>query len=168
MEWLKKADDLFAKILKMLVTLMCCGIAIILFVRVIIRFTPLLIPLSWTDEVVEFLMAWMIFTASTLIMRDGQHFKVDILQTKFKGKAWMDVVNILISVLSAVFIASLFYYSFILVQKAVQFTPILKVPTKWLYLSIPVNCALMFCYCVRDIVREIGGFVADRRGNTET
>lgn len=163
MELLRKADALFARILKVLVTLMCCGIAIILFIRVIIRFTPLLIPLSWTDEVVEFLMAWMIFTASTLIMRDGQHFKVDILQTKFKDKAWMDVVNILISVISAIFIASLFYYSVILVQKAVQFTPILKVSTKWLYLSIPVNCALMFCYCIRDIIRGIKVFAVNRK-----
>lgn len=157
MVWLKKADELLAKILKVLVVLMCSGIAVILLVRVIIRFTPLLIPLSWTDEVVEFLMAWMIFTASTLITRDGNHFKVDILQTKFKDKRWMNIVNVLISVLGAVFIASLLYYSAILVYKAVQFTPILKVSTRWLYLSIPVNCALMLLYYIRDIVVGIRG-----------
>ncbi len=164
MKLLKMADELLAKILKVLVVLMCCGIAIILFIRVIIRFTPLLLPLSWTDEIVELLMAWMIFTASTLITRDGLHFKVDILQTKFHDKEWMDIVNILISVLSVIFMASLFYYSFILVKKAVQFTPILKISTKWLYLSIPVNCAFMLCYCVRDIVVEVKKAIADRKG----
>lgn len=164
MKLLKTADELLARILKVLVVLMCSGIAIILFIRVIIRFTPLLVPLSWTDEIVELLMAWMIFTASTLITRDGQHFKVDILQTKFEGKVWMDIVNVLISVLGAVFIVSLFHYSFILVQKAAQFTPILKISTKWLYLCIPVNSALMLCYFIRDIVLGVKKAVADHRG----
>lgn len=164
MKLLKTADELLAKILRVLVVLMCSGIAIILFIRVIIRFTPLLVPLSWTDEIVELLMAWMIFTASTLITREGQHFKVDILQTKYEGKVWMDIVNILISVLGAVFIASLFHYSLILVKKAAQFTPILKISTKWLYLSIPVNSGLMLCYHIRDIVQGARKAIADHKG----
>lgn len=152
MAFLKKADEILAAVLKVMLVFMCCAIAIILLIRVIIRFTPLLVAMSWTDEVVEFLMAWMVFTGATLIMRDSDHFKVDILQTKFAGKKWMDVLNIAISVLGVIFIASLLYYSGLLVIKAVQFTSILKVPTKFLYLSIPTNCAFMLIYLVRDVV----------------
>ena len=79
MKILEKIDGIVAGVLKVFVTALCVGIAIILFVRVIIRFTPLMIPLSWTDEVVEWMMAWMIFTTATLIMRSGEHFRVDLL-----------------------------------------------------------------------------------------
>lgn len=49
----KKLDEIVAAALKAIVMGCCIGIAIILFIRVIIRFTPVNIELSWTDEVVE-------------------------------------------------------------------------------------------------------------------
>ena len=159
MKALKKIDTCLATFLKGAVIFMCSAIAIILFLRVLIRFTPLTISLSWTDEIVEMLMAWMIFTASTLIMRDKAHFRVDILQSRFNGKAWMDFVNILITIVSLLFIGSLLYYGADLVNKSVQFTPILKIPVKYLYASIPVNCFLMLLYLVRDLVEDILTFV---------
>lgn len=154
MEALKKLDKGFAGILRILVTALCIGIALILFVRVIIRFTPLTIALSWTDEVVEWMMAWMIFTGSTLIMRDNGHFRVDLLETKLKGSRAVHVINLLISVLGVVFFALLLHYSIALVKQATQFSPILKVSVRLPYSSIPVNCTLMLIYQVRDIIRE--------------
>lgn len=82
----KKIDKVIAPILQFIVMFCCIGIAIILFIRVIIRFTPLTIELSWTDEVVEWMMAWMIFTASTLIFRDHSHFQVDLLVKKLEAR----------------------------------------------------------------------------------
>ena len=158
MNALKKIDAVIAGILKILVICMCSSIALILFVRVIIRFTPINTSLSWTDEIVELLMAWMIFTASTLIMRDKAHFKVDILQERYKGKAWMDILNIAITVLSIIFIASLFHYGCQLVSKAVQHTSIMKLPMRYLYASVPVNAALMLIYLVRDLVTGVTDF----------
>ncbi len=152
---LKKADAVLAKILQVLVITLCVGIALILFVRVLIRFTPLHISLSWTDEVVEWMMAWMIFTGATLIFRTGDHFRVDLLQTKFRGKIFMGVLNVLISLLGILFFSALLYYSVELVIGADWFSPILKVSTRLPYLSIPVNCAFILLYLVRDIVAEI-------------
>lgn len=154
MEALKKIDEGFAGILRIFVTALCVGIALILFIRVIIRFTPLTVALSWTDEVVEWMMAWMIFTGSTLIMRDNGHFRVDLLESKLKKSAAVHIINLLISLLGVVFFALLFYYSVALVKQATQFSPILKVSVRLPYSSIPVNCALMLIYQVRDIIKE--------------
>ncbi len=153
MQALQKADAILAKVLRWFVIALCVGIALILFLRVLIRFTPLLIPMSWTDEVVEWMMAWMIFTAATLIMRDGGHFRVDLLQTKFAGKRWVAALDIFISLLGIVFIAALLVYSIRLVAGA-TFSPILKVSMGWPYASIPVNCALMLIYLLRDLIRD--------------
>ena len=155
MKTLEKIDGIVAGALKVFVTALCVGIAIILFIRVIIRFTPLMIPLSWTDEVVEWMMAWMIFTTAALIMRSGEHFRVDLLQLKLEGKLIGHILNVGISLLGIVFFAVLLYYSWDLLAKATQFSPILKVSTRLPYASIPVNCVLILCYLFRDVVKEI-------------
>ena len=162
MKALKRADEILAKVLKWFVILLCIGIALILFVRVIVRFTPLLVPLSWSDEVVEWMMAWMIFTAATLIFRDGDHFRVDLLQTKFRGKAWVNILNLFISLMGIVFFAALLYYSTRLVITATQFSPILKVSTRLPYASIPVNCALILMYLIRDAASELRSLIKRR------
>jgi TRAP-type C4-dicarboxylate transport system permease small subunit len=149
---LKKADDILARIMRWFVIGLCIGIGCILFLRVIIRFTPIHISLSWTDEVVEWMMAWMIFTGAALIMRKGDHFRVDIIQTKFEGRTWVHILNILITIMSLLFFSTLLYYSILLVQGAGWFSPILKVTTRLPYLSIPVNCVLILLYLIRDLI----------------
>lgn len=157
MAFIKKADEVLASVLKLFVIGLCIGIALILFVRVIIRFTPLLIPLSWTDEVVEWMMAWMIFTAASLIMRDHGHFRVDLLEIKLAGTKAVYVLNLFVTVLGLLFFAALLYYSVDLVAQATQFSPILKVSNRLPYSSIPVNCVLILCYLLRDFCGDIRG-----------
>ena len=161
---LKKADAVLAKILQVFVIVLCVGIALILFVRVLVRFTPLHISLSWTDEVVEWMMAWMIFTAATLIFRTGDHFRVDLLQVKFRGKIWVGVLNVVISLLGMAFFSALLYYSIKLVIGADWFSPILKVSTRLPYLSIPVNCVFILLYLLRDAVAEIASMLRKDSG----
>ena len=146
---LKTLDKIISSILKTLVVVLCIGIAVVLLFRVIIRFTPVHFQISWTDEIVEMMMAWMIFS------RDGGHFRVELLQEKYAGQKWVDYLNLFISILGISFIGTLLHYSIQLVQKAVQFTPILKISTKWLYASIPVNCAIMLIYLCRDAVNNV-------------
>jgi len=155
---LKKIDDILSKVLQWFVIGLFVGLGVVLFLRVIIRFTPLHISLSWTDEVVEWMMAWMIFTAATLIMRSSDHFRVDLLQTKYEGRTWVKVLNICISLLGLLFFISLLYYSIRLTAGATWFSPILKVSTRVPYLSIPVNCVLMLFYLLRDFIAGIHAF----------
>ncbi len=163
MKTLKRTDQLLARVLKSFVTMLCIGIALILFVRVVIRFTPLHISLSWTDEIVEWMMAWMIFTSATLIFRTGDHFRVDLLQTKFCGKAWVNVLNMIISLMGIAFFAALLNYSIMLVISATSFSPILKVSTRLPYASIPVNCALILLYLIRDFSLGVNALIKRRR-----
>lgn len=162
MKVLTKIDKLFATVLRYFVIGLCIAIGVILFVRVIIRFTPLTISLSWTDEVIEWMMAWMIFTSATLISRDMDHFKVDLLQEKFKGHAWVSFLNMAISIIGIIFFITLLNYSVRLYNSAIWFSPILKVSTKVPYASMPVNCTFMLIYSVRDLISEVIALVKKR------
>jgi len=154
MSSLEKFDKSFTKLLKVIVTGLCIVIALVLFLRVLIRFTPLHLSISWTDEIVEWCMAWMIFTASSVIFHDKAHFCVDLLQTKLKGTRSVVVLDIFITLLGIVFFVALLYYSIELVINATQFSPILKVSERFPYASIPVNCVIILCYLVRDLVHD--------------
>lgn len=155
---LKKIDEVLELILRWFVIILFIGIGIILFARVIIRFAQIHIPMSWSDEVVEWMMAWMIFTGATLLARYGDHFRVDLLQTKYEGRTWVKVLNLFISLLGFLFFVSLLYYSIRLTASAIWFSPILKVSTRVPYLSIPVNCVLILFYLLRDLVVGINAF----------
>lgn len=159
---LKKVDEIIAKFLLWFVAAMCIGIGMILFVRVIIRFVRISFPMAWSDEVVACMMAWMIFAGAALLFRAGDHFRVDLLQEKFKGKRWVDLLNILITLINAVFITTLLYYSILLVKSADWPQPILKFSTRLPYSSMPVNCVLILLYLMRDIVTGISAFVKRR------
>lgn len=152
MSFLKKIDEIVAKVLGVVVVFCLALIAVILMFRVLIRFTPINISLSWTDEVVEWSMAYMIFLASALIMRDGGHFRVDLLQEKFKGTLFIRVLNFLLSLFTAAFFAVFLYYAWDLFAKAQAPTIILRAPRQVPYASILIGGLLIFIYSVRDIV----------------
>ncbi len=164
MGFLKKLDEIVAAILKVIVVCCVIIIAFILLFRVIIRFTPINISLSWTDEVVEWSMAYMIFLTSALIMRDGAHFRVDLLQQKFKDTAFIRVLNFCITIFNAVFFAVFVYYAWDLFSKAQAPTIILRAPRQVPYASILIGGILILIYCIRDIFVAFGEL---RRGGKE-
>lgn len=156
MSALKKVDELLAKVLRAIVVFCLSLIAVILMFRVIIRFTPINISLSWTDEVVEWSMAYMIFFTSALIMRSGGHFRVDLLQEKFKGTLFIRVLNFFLSLFTAAFFAVFLYYAWDLFSKAQAPTIILRAPRQVPYASILIGGALIFIYSVRDVLVSFG------------
>ena len=156
MQFLKKLDQIVAAILKAVVVTCLVLIAVLLLFRVIIRFTPINISLSWTDEVVEWCMAYMIFLTSALIMRDGGHFRVDLLQQKFEGTAFIRVLNFCITIFNTVFFAVFFYYAWDLFSKAQAPTIILRAPRQVPYASILIGGFLILVYCIRDMIVAFG------------
>lgn len=167
MKILKKLDAILAGIMKVVTVGCCIGIAGILFTRVIIRFilpqinkllaNPIMLNLSWTDEVVSWMMAWMIFIAAALIAREKAHFSVDLLPTKLKGHAAGCILELIISLLQLIFFVVFLYYSVELTKSATTFSlsPIMKVTDRLPYSSMPVSCVIILIYTVRDIVVEV-------------
>lgn len=159
---LKKADEILAKFLTWLVAVLCIGIGVILFARVVIRSARISFPMAWSDEVVACMMAWMIFIGATLLFRARDHFRVDLLQERFKGKKWIEILNLMITLISIAFFVTLLYYSILLVKTADWPQPILKFSTRIPYSCMPVNCVLILIYLVRDLVAGISALAKGR------
>ena len=161
MKVLKKLDTTLAFILKCITIGCCVAIATILFIRVVLRFTPLNFNFSWSDEIVAWLMAWMIFITAAQITRQASHFCVDLLPTKLRGTIAGVLLNLFITLLSIAFFAAFLYYSIQLTMQATTFSlsPILKVSDRVPYSSMPTCCVLCLIYLIRDLVVEIMSLV---------
>ena len=107
----EKIDEIFAKFY-LVVAGLCIGIGVILFVRVIIRFTRISFPMAvrrsgcmhdGMDDIHR----------SNASVSCRRPFRFDLLQENSREK-WMDMLNILISLINVAFIAALLYYSILL------------------------------------------------------
>ena len=154
---LKKLDFLVDKLLHLLCLVSFIGLFIILGLNVFFRWVPILsmfpsFSMGWFDEIVQMLFAWMVMSASSLLCRNCDHFKVDLIQMKLEGKRALYILEFVINLATMVFFAALMYYGWLLVQGAVQTTPVLKMQMKYLYMCIPFNSLIMLAYTIRDAV----------------
>jgi TRAP-type C4-dicarboxylate transport system permease small subunit len=99
----------------------------------------------------------MIFIGAALIARDRGHFCVDLLPVRLSGTSTGRLLNIIITLLGMIFFAVFFKYSLDLTRNAITFSlsPILKVSDRVPYASMPVSCALILIYLLRDLFTEI-------------
>ncbi len=151
---LRKLDKGIARILKLLSVGLCVLIALILLARVILRLPFFTSSMAWSEEIVELTMAWMILSMATLLFRDGEHFRVELLEKKLGCKPVMKYINLFITLVSLVFAGMLLYYGIKFMIPQAQFSPILKINHRFFYASVPVNAFLILCYMIRDLVRN--------------
>jgi TRAP-type C4-dicarboxylate transport system permease small subunit len=152
-EALKSIDKVFGFILRWGSVAMLGAIFILLVANVFIRFVPFT-SFGWFDEVIEMLIAWFVFLGAAALWRENEHFVVAFLPDYLKGKTAGQLLDIIINLISISFIAAFTYYSFNLTLRAEDWTPIINMPKKLLYASMPFSGALMIIYSVRNIVQS--------------
>lgn len=155
---LKKIDTVVARVLKILAVGLSLVIAFVLLGRVILRLPFFTSSMAWSEEIVELTMAWMILTMATLLFRDGEHFRVELVEKKWGGKAVMKYINLFITLVNLIFIGMLLFYGVKFMLPQAQFSPILKINHRFYYASVPVNAFLMLLYLIRDLVRNVLAF----------
>jgi TRAP-type C4-dicarboxylate transport system permease small subunit len=152
MKVLKTADKALALVLKIIVIATTFGVAVIMMTRVVIRIPFLFTSMSWAEEIISAMMAWMVMSGATILFREGEHFRVEIMDKKFGDKLWMRIINLLIAVMSFVFMAMLLYYSFVYLRIRPQTSTILQINVHYFYASVPVNAGLSLLYLTRDVI----------------
>ena len=124
---------------------------ILLSVNVFVRFVPI-ISFGWFDEIIEMLIAWMVFLGTAALWRENEHFTVSFLPERLHGKKSGHFLDILISLISLFFIGVFTYYSFNLTMRANDWTPVINLPKKLLYVCMPISGLFMTLYSIRNIV----------------
>lgn len=124
---------------------------VLLAINVFVRFFPI-VSFEWFDEVIEMLIAWMVFLGTAALWRENEHFTITFFPDLFKGRKAGFALDILINLVGLAFIGAFTYYSLNLTLRVSDWTPIINMPKKLLYASMPVSGVFMVIYSLRNIL----------------
>ncbi len=150
MRALAAIDRIVGSVLRGIPILCLVALFAILFVNVLSRYFQVW-AFSWFDEVVQALFAYMVFLGAAALWRENEHFRIDWMELAL-GRPYGPMLRIVSVILSMVFLAIMAMKGLDLTVRSRAATPILSVPTAWIYAVIPVSAAIMLVYSVRDFV----------------
>jgi TRAP-type transport system small permease protein len=136
------------------------ALMLILAAVVFIRFFPVA-TLSWSDEIIEWLMASLIFIAAAALWRECDHFKIEAIADHVSGTLFGLIFTFVIEIFTTVFIFFFAKYSLDLTLAVGRTSPILAWPMTWWYAPMPIAGFIMVAYSVRNIIQ---GFAAIQKG----
>jgi len=146
-------DQTLGNILKKITLWNFVALLFLLSAIVFVRFVPLA-SLGWSDEIVEWSFAWMVFVGAAALWRDNEHFRVEWLPNKLRGQTFGKWLRIMVEILSIFFLAVMTYYGALLTISAHDRSPILELPRHIWYLCIPLAGVNMIGYSIRNLIRS--------------
>ncbi len=168
MTLLKSIDGVLGKVMRWFCIANFLALMVMLALLVFVRFVRIdwftsstavieWFKLSWSDEIIEWLMASLIFIAAADLWRQRDHFRIDAVADMLAGTMFGKIFTFIIEIFTAVFIATFAYYSFDLTMSVGRHSQILAWPMTWWYAPMPVAGAIMFVYSIRNLIQQIDG-----------
>lgn len=117
------------------------------------------LPLIWTEETGRHLMIWMVFLASTVVYRRGQHIAIDLFGARLgpRGRA---IIGIAITLLLAFFFFLMVRYGWELTTRTMnQRSSALRYPMGYAYASLPVGGVLLLLYAIENLIRHVRALI---------
>ncbi|GIP34327.1 TRAP transporter small permease [Paenibacillus sp. J2TS4] len=119
--------------------------------------------LTWSEELVRFLMIWMTFFGAVIALRQNLHIQIDNLIVKLPVKAKV-VFLIIRSAAMLVFLGLMMAGSFSLLEIAgFQTSPGLSIKMSYVYSVIPITAALMMLITIIRLWTDIKQAVSDKK-----
>ncbi|MCM3715370.1 TRAP transporter small permease [Halalkalibacter oceani] len=138
MKWLNWVED-------GLISICMLVAAILILCNVVLRMFGY--GISWTEELVRYLIVWLTFVGSSVCIRQGMHISVDfimhILTNSWVKKTLticLSLIAILFSLLFTYFAFKFFLHSF----QSNQRSPSLNIPISYIFIVLPLSGLLMF------------------------
>lgn len=149
---LETTDRLLLKVLRF-ICIFCFSLLLVLLAANVLFRNFALMSLYWFDEVVEWAFAWLVFFGAAALWARGEHFKLEWLGNKLKGKRMGYLLFLFLEALSLVFLVIFTYQSFRLTVLARDWTPVLNVSRRFLYICMPISGAIMVGYSLGSVVK---------------
>jgi TRAP-type C4-dicarboxylate transport system permease small subunit len=149
-EILKKVDRTLELICSWGSSACLIGLLLLISAVVFVRFVPIT-SMGWTDEVIEFAFAWMVFLCAAGLWRQKSHFRVEVVTDWLRGSKAGQGLEILLTVISLAFLFVFTYEGSLLAMKATDRSPIFEFPKTLWYLSMPIAGLIMLGYTLRDL-----------------
>lgn len=141
---MRRFDRLLLLANRWLVIVILAAMAIMVFANVVLRYTTDH-SILWVEEVSRYLMIWLTFLGSGLVLRYGGHIGIDSLQKRFPRQAVFLRLVILAIIIG--FCATLAWIGVQYAERTwAQTTPVLQIPVGFVYAAMPVGFLLLILH----------------------
>ena len=139
------ADAWFVRLNRWVVIALMATMAVLVFANVVSRYV-FNFSIIWVEELTRYMMVWVGFVGSGLVLRYGAHIAVDAFQDLLPERAAQVVRAVIVLVLATAF-GAMTWLGFQYVNFAWdQETPVLNWNFGIVYLAIPIGSALMLAH----------------------
>lgn len=108
--------------------------------------------LSWSEELTRYLLVYLTFLGASSVYKRSGHISVLAIQESLPPKL-QKTVSIFIVILCGVFfsIATLYGIKYMSLQGS-QLSAALRIPMKYIYMSIPIGFSIMILHSIDNII----------------
>lgn len=111
--------------------------------------------LSWSEEVARYLLVWSTFIGAGCVYKSSGHISVTVLENALP-KSMKKPLALIVHILCAFLFAIAVYYGFkYMGLQGRQLSAALRIPMKYVYMAIPVGCAVMLLHSLDAIIELI-------------
>jgi TRAP-type C4-dicarboxylate transport system permease small subunit len=123
-------------------------------------------PLSWTDEMAQYLLVWTGFAGWIIASRRGGHIRILAVANRLGGKP-RALLEVMIQLAVASMGAAILFYSFSLIQRNLDVESIsVPFPSAALYLPLPLLGAGLILQACADLAMFLSGSLSASEGRT--
>src|SRR5438093_13184358 len=141
---LRRFDQALLQLNRWIVIVVLAAMAVMVFANVLLRFFTDN-SILWVEEVSRYLMIWLTFLGSGLVLRYGGHVGIDTLQEALPRHA--AAIRAVIFIILLGFFALMVWVGMRYAAFAwKQTTPVLQIPIGAVYLAMPAGFALMIAH----------------------
>jgi len=128
-------------------------IAVIVFLGIVVRYTPITVRIIWTAELARLFLLWAAFWAAGSIERVSGHFRIDIFEELVKGKPLL-LVQVFIKLVLLVTMGIVIWWT-IAYCELVWGVPTLILGWPEIIRAVPflLGSLLIFTYCLIAFIR---------------
>lgn len=142
-------ESVQTKICSFMLAFMCLMVAVQVILRYVFNFS-----FVWSEELIRYLMIWMVMLGSALVQARNEHVRIDFFPM-LAGPRGRRVMETIFRLCTLVFLAILLIKG----VKMVYFNRLfessgLRISMLWASLAIPLGALLMGVYTLRDLVRD--------------
>jgi TRAP-type transport system small permease protein len=151
---IRKIDHVIGIVLHGIMLTMLAGLLLLVAFVVITRVFSLA-SAGWTDELIEFMFAWLIFSGTASLWREKGHFAVTLIADTVKSERLKVVAAVTSELLCLAFLIVFTYQSCVLIASAGgEASPVFSLPRIYWYASLPVAGVIMIAYSIARLIQR--------------
>ena len=151
---LKKADTVLGKVVNVIAITAFSMMVLLIIAQVYTRFFTSQ-SLTWSEELARYLFVYVIFFSAILVSRDKKHIAIDNLTLALHGVPLKIVLTVSKLIQIAFFVVVLIGAAKFMPTAMLRTGSTIRIPMTAVYICIPVSCAIMALYTLRDLIEAL-------------